>query len=166
MTTAVRHTHAIQAIERLIQETIPDGLGMLGDGCGTTIAAIQKSFKGFIRLADSRFDALLADISKWRQNVCRGETEFSQTDESEFKEALRALIALADLLHQRAETYHRQNIVLHRPSIIGMLHERMREAQKMLDSWQSPEWEVIGMRTVKWDKEQTRHLRARLASRK
>jgi len=166
MTIATRYTHAIRKMESRIQEMIPDGLGMLGDDCGTTVAAVRKHFQGFILDAEKHFQSLTADIAEWRESIQRGDTDFSQADEDEFKDVMAALIAAADLLAERADVYHDQGFMLHRPPVIGVLNSRRREARKILEVWQSPEWEVVGRPTVQWNKEQTRHLRERLASRK
>ena len=47
---------------------------------------------------------------------------------------------------------------------MGELLECKAAAQKLLDAWQSPEWETKGRPIVKWDKEQLSHLWAKLGS--
>jgi len=104
-------------------------------------------------------------IARWQEKVRRGEMEFSQAREALFLETLRAFVSLADTLSDTFDRIHRQEgVFLSKPRSVSVLVGQKTEAQKTLDSWQPPEWEVTGMRTVKWDKEQTRHLMDRLAS--
>src|ERR1700733_7541874 len=134
MTTATRKTtRVIHNIEEIVRQTIPERLGLIGQDCGLAIAAVRESFRGSLRLADSSFQSLRANLDKWRSNVRCGETEFDQNGEDDFKDALRALIVLADLLYERAEAYQRQNIILRKPWVIGALRDKKREAQRILD---------------------------------
>jgi hypothetical protein len=164
VTTTIQHARSILAAEHHARETIPDGIGAWDDECPKRIATVRKDFQAFIRFADNRNESLKADLDEWRSQVVSGDKEFDHDEEAGYKQALSALISFAELLDEKYETYRQRGINLHKSGVIGILLERKKWSEKMLRDWKSPEWEVIGMRAVKWDKEQTRHLMNRLSS--
>jgi hypothetical protein len=165
MTVATQHARQIGQMEELLRESIPDDLGMLGDECPAKITAIRGDFISFIRLAESRSNSLHTDLESWRSQVRCGERDFDLQDEAGYKSALSGLVAYARLLNEKYETYRRKGILLLKPNAFGISIDRIKKAEKTLREWESPEWEVDDMRTVKWDKEQTGHLREKLGSR-
>jgi hypothetical protein len=164
MAAAIQHTRSIYAAEALVRATFDAITPSDTAGCERT-ANLQKEFKLLVRLARRRFESLKADLCKWQQQVRSGDVDFAPEREDDFKGALRAFVALADLLDEKFDNFHRgNNLYLVNPRYINLLGSYKREANKILDSWCPPEWEVTNERTVKWDEEQTRHLRAKLTS--
>lgn len=164
MAPTIQHAHSIHAAECHARATIPDSLGEWDDECAKRIGIIRKDFHAFIRLADNRYHSLKDGIDQWRTQVVSGEREFDHDEETEYKQALSALISFASLLDEKYEAYRQCGILLCNTRVMGLLLGRKQEFEKVLRDWHSPEWEVTNERTVKWDKEQTRHLRARLVS--
>lgn len=165
MTATIQHARSILAAEHHARETIPDDLGAWDDECPKRITTVRKDFYAFIRFADNRYQSLKVDFDQWRSQVVSGEMEFDHEEEAGYKQAMSALISFADLLDEKYEAYRQKGVLLHKTRVMGLLLERKREFEKALRYWQSPEWEVTGTRTVKWDKEQTDYLLGRLGLR-
>jgi len=163
MTGAVRHTKSIFAAEAMAQALFSD-CEIQGDNWPVRIANLQKEFIALLRLTLRKFESLKDDLDCWRQKVSSGELDFDSAPEDDFRAALRAFVSLSGFLGEKFKEFHEKNIYLAKPMRMGLLQTYTKEAQKILDSWQSPEWEVTDMRTVKWGKEQTRYLRTRLGS--
>jgi hypothetical protein len=163
MATAIRHARSIYATEELVRATFDDIIPAVDGGCERAVA-LQKEFQVLLRVTRQRFEALKADLAIWQQRVRSGEVDFTPEREDAFKGALRAWIDLASLMSEKFDLFSKKGLFLAKPRIIGLLQSHKKDAEHVLNSWQSPEWEVTDMRSVKWDKEQTRHLRARLGS--
>jgi hypothetical protein len=163
MAEGIRYARSIYAAEMLVQATFGDFIPASDDCCDRTVS-LQKEFKIHALLASRRFESLRADLCAWRDRVRCGDVEFDPEREDDFKSALRAFIALASLLDSKFDLFHKGGVYLTHPKFIGLLQSQKKEAERILDSWRSPEWEVRGMRNVKWNEEQTRHLLDRLAS--
>ncbi len=164
LTTVIQHARSILAAEHHVRETIPDSIGAWDDECPKRIATVRRDFYAFIRFANNRYHSLKDDLDQWRSQVVSGEREFDHDEEAEYKQALSALISFADLLDEKYEAYRQRGILLYKTRVMDLLLARKREFKKSLRDWEPPEWEVAGVRTVKWDKEQTRQLHAILAS--
>jgi hypothetical protein len=163
MAVAIRHTRSIHATQALVRATFDDIIPAGDGGCERTVA-LQNEFRVLLRLTRWRFEAMKADLANWQQRVRSGEADFTPEREDEFKGALRAWIDLASLMRDKFDLFHKKGLFLDNPRYIGLLQSHKKEAENVLDSWQSPEWEVTGMRSVKWDKQQTRHLWTRLGA--
>jgi hypothetical protein len=165
MAAAIWHTRSIYAAEALVRATF-DAITPAGDGGCERTARIGKEFNLLVRFARRRFELLKDDLGNWRQQVRSGELDFSSEREDDFKGALRAFVALSDLLIEKFDLFHREsNLFLLNPRYINLLNSHKKEAKRFLDCWRSPQEEAeFEPRTVKWDKEQTRQLRAILAS--
>ena len=133
--------------------------------CGVQeVVNLQEEFRTLIRLESRRYESLRADLNDWRSRVTCGEADFDPAREDDFKGALRALIVLEDFLIEKFDAYCAKGLFLAKTRLVGIMHAHRRAAQNILDSWKSPEWETTNERGVKWDAEQTAHLRKRLAS--
>ncbi len=162
MSGATKHTRSIHTAVSLVEETFGDISVVCGGGCERTVS-LQKEFKVHALLASRRFESVMADLREWRDQVRCDEIDFDPEREDDFKAALRAFVALSNLLTEKFDIFHRGGLYLAHPKFIGLLQGHQKEAEKILDAWQSPRMEVE-LRTVKWDKEQTRQLNAILAS--
>ena len=164
MTGATRHSRSIYAAEQLVRATFNDFSPIGDEGC-EWVVSLQKEFRILVNLTRRRFKSLKAALENWRQRVRMGEVDFDPGREDDFRGALNAFASLSDLLGEKFDScFKEKGIYPTKPRLIGLLQEDKKEAQKILDSWRSPEWEVTNERTVRWDKEQTRHLRAKLGS--
>lgn len=129
------------------------------------LASLRKQFVTVVVFARRQFGALKHGLAKWQERVRCGEVDFEQPQEEWFKGELRAFVSLADALDETFDRFHKRGgVFLTKPRPVGELLECKRVAQRLLDTWQRPEWGVTNERTVTWDKEQTRQLRAILAS--
>jgi hypothetical protein len=117
-----------------------------------------------VRLESRRYYALNADLNNWRNQIKRGDLEFDAAWEDEFKGALRSLVSLASLLIEKFDAYSNKGLFLAKTRYVGALELHRQEAQKIVDSWKSPEWETTNEQGVKWDKEQTQFLRSLIGS--
>ncbi|HVK15936.1 MAG TPA: hypothetical protein VM533_03245 [Fimbriiglobus sp.] len=163
MLTTTRHTRSICVADSLARATFTDILPAGDDWVGEVVA-LREEFKTLVRLESRRFEALKADLSNWRERVTCGEVEFDPAREDDFKGALRALISLEDFLLEKVVVYQDKGLSIAQPWLARVIQSHRQEAQNILESWKSPEWETADERTVKWDKEQTRHLRERLGT--
>jgi len=165
-----RHTSPLQATEELVRATFGEEAyaKFAGDdgACPDSLVVLQKQFNAIVYLTRQQFEVLKRRIANWRERVRCGDVEFGQAREAWFMEELRAFSSIADLLNDTFDRFYKQGgVFLSKPRSIIALVNHKNEAQKTLASWQSPEWEVQDMRAVTWNKEQTRYLLNRLASR-
>lgn len=163
MLTATRHTRVILAAESLARATFTEILPA-GDGWVGELVSLRKEFVTLTHVVSRRYDALKVDLNSWRKRVICGEIDFDPAWEDEFKGALRALIALGMLLNEKYDAYRSQGLILESPRRVDLVRSYLREAQKNLDTWESPEWETADERSVQWNKEQTSYLRKRLGT--
>lgn len=163
LTATSRQTRLIRLAESFALEaftcTLPSG-----DGMAEGVAALRKDYLALVRLASSRHRTQRSDINHWRKQVSCGAVDFDAGDEEGFKESIRALIALDDILLQAFDTYAAKGFHLAKPLPVGILRSQRKAAQSMLDSWESPEWETTGRPAAAWNEEQSRHLLSRLGS--
>lgn len=159
MLAATRHTRVISAAEGLARATFTEILPSVGE-----LVSLRKEFGTLMRVAKCRHEALKSGLSHWREQVTRGEVDFEDSWEDEFKGALRALIALQSLLLEKYDAYRSRGIILAKPLPVGLVRSQRADAENTLDAWKSPEWETTDERVVKWDKEQTEYLYRRLAA--
>jgi hypothetical protein len=163
MLTTTRHTRWLNAAESFARATFT-GILPSGDGWTCQVASLQKEFKELLRLEGRGYGTLRTDLNNWRERVTRGDVEFDPAREDDLKEALRALVALEDCLIEKFDDYSAKGLFLAKTRFVGLVQAHRKAIQSILDSWKSPEWETVTKRTVKWDKEQTQHLRERLDS--
>jgi hypothetical protein len=163
MALGIRHARSIYAAETLVRVTFNDVL-LSGEGWREKIVSLQREFAIILRLTTQRFESLKIDLGNWQQQVRCGDVDFASEREDDFKGGLRAFIDLASLLSDKFDAFHKRNLYLVKPRRIGVLDAQRKEAEKILDTWRPPEWEVTNERTVNWDKEQTGYLRAKLDS--
>jgi len=168
MEGASQGTGVFRATEEAARATFSEeaysNLADAGSARPALLVAHQKQFKAIVSLAKWQFDGLKTAIAKWREMVQCGEVDFDDAREAGFMQELRAFSSLADFLSGTFDRFHKEaSVYLSKPRLVGALVSQKKDAQKVLDSWQSPEWEVLDMRTVEYSVEQTRHLRSRLA---
>lgn len=158
---AARHTRLICAAETLARTTFTDILAAGDDWIGEAVN-LRKEFGALIRLEKCRYESLRADLNNWRVQVTCGEIDLDPAREDEFKSALRALIALEDLLIEKFDIYSGKGFLLEKSLLIGVVQAHRRCVQASLDTWKSPEWETTGMPIAEWNEEQSRHLLNRI----
>src|SRR5262249_54050502 len=151
MAGAVRYTRSIFTTETLAQELF-SGAENLGDKWPKKIANLRKEFEALLLFTLRQFESLKGDLDCWRQKGSSGELDFESAQEDDCRWALRAFISLFGLLDGKFKDFYERGIRLAKPRLAGPLQGSAKEAQKIFDSWQSPEWEVVNERVVKWDK--------------
>jgi hypothetical protein len=161
MPGATQHTRSVHAALTLVEETFGN-ITLEGDGGCKRTVSLQKEFRAHVNLASRKIESVKADLVDWRDRVRRGEVEFDAGREDDFKGAFRAFIGLSSFLVDTFDIFHKYGLYLTHPRFITLLEDHKKEVQKIVDSWRSPEWETTDERTVKWDKEQTKYLRAKL----
>lgn len=158
-----RHTRLIGMAETLARATFTDVLPS-GDNWANEVAHLRAEFGMLRKLESGRFKSLKDDLKGWQEQVTAGDIDFDQAKEDDFKGALRALIDLDKFLIEKFDVYNGKGLILSVPRLLAIMQAHQRHAELILDSWKSPAWETFGEREVKWDAEQTSHLRDRLAS--
>jgi hypothetical protein len=163
-----RHASPMQATEELVRANFSDEASASLAGTDgerpDSLVALQKQYKTIVLLARQQFAALKHRLAKWREQVQCGEVEFDQSREDWFRGELQAFTSLVATLDETFNQFQMRGVFLSRPGAVNALVEHKNVAKKMLDTWQSPEWEVRNERTVKWNKEQTEYLLAKLGS--
>jgi hypothetical protein len=160
---ATRHARVIGMAETMARATFTDILPS-GDNWTDEVANLRDEFATLRKIESTRFESLRADIRIWQERVTAGEIDFDQAKEDDFKGALRALVDLEKFLIERFDVYNKKGLILTVPRLVAIMQAHQQHAESILDAWKSPEWETTDERVVKWDKEQTSHLRKRLAS--
>jgi len=168
MQGASRYTSQLRATEELARaifgEAAYPSLAEDADARTDSLVTLRQKFQAILRIARGQLEEITRAIAKWREKVQCGEVDFEHARETSFLDGLRAFIATAEILDRASNRLHQQTgVYLAKPRSVGALVSQQKDAQKVLDSWQSPEWEVLDMRTVEYSVEQTRDLRARLA---
>jgi hypothetical protein len=163
MAAASRHAQLICDAESLARATF-DSITLAGDGSCEWAVNLQKQFRTLARLARQQFESLKVRLVNWQGQVSCGDVEFTPEREDDFKAALIASASFLSFLIEKFDNHRRGGLLLVKSRRVGLLESHRKEAQKILDSWKSPEWETTDTRTVKWDKDQTRHLREKLGS--
>jgi len=164
MKAASPHARLIYAAESLARDTF-NSLNLSHDGSCKKTISLQKEFGAFARLALQRFRTLKSDLANWQDQVCCGNVDFASEQEDNFKAALHACVSLMSFLIEKFDHHQQCGLFLTKPRPITLMKSEMKEAEKILHSWQAPEWETTNDRTVKWDKDQSRYLREKLGSR-
>jgi hypothetical protein len=157
MSEKTRHARSILFADTLTHATFDDIIPT-GEGWCERTVILQKEFRTLVRLASRRFASLRADLLKWRQDVRCGDVDFNPEREDDFKGALRTFAGLAAFLIERFDHFREHGLYLVKPRFVILLSEQQQDADRILNSWQSPEWETTGKRPVKWDEEQSKYL--------
>ncbi len=163
MLAATRHTRLICAAETLARETFTEILPF-GENWVNRVVTLRNEFQALVRLVSCRYRTLKIDLKNWQDRVRAGDIEFDQAREDDFKGALRILVELSSFLLERHDFCQEGGLILARPSVIRIAVSYRGEAERILTSWKSPEWETTNERVIKLDKEQTRRLREKLGS--
>src|SRR5262245_57907553 len=120
MLAVTRHTRLICAAESIARSTFTD-IFPSGDDWTNQVVNLQKEFQALIRLEKCRYEALRADLNNWRERVSCGDVEFDPAREDDFKGALRALIALEDLLIEKFDAYRVKGLLLAKSRHVGLV---------------------------------------------
>lgn len=162
MATAIRKAGIICAAETLARDTFCSLDASDAGSCDKTIS-LQKAYRTFTRLATQQFESLNSELNNWRKRVGSGDVDFTSEREDTFKAALHASVSFLTFLIEKFDSHHRDGLFLMNPKRVGLMESHKKEALKILNLWQSPEWETDGA-PVHWNKNQTRYLRDRLGS--
>jgi hypothetical protein len=171
MAATRRHASPLRVTEDLVRASFSEeayaNLAAADGERPDSLVVLQRQYRPIVVLAREQFEALKGRLTKWREQVQCGEVDFDQSREDCFRGELQAFTSLVDALDETFNRFHQaRGVFLTNPRAVNVLVELKNVAKRMLDTWRSPEWEVRDERTVKWDKEQTEHLLAKLGSRK
>ncbi|MBL8797984.1 MAG: hypothetical protein JNM56_29065 [Planctomycetia bacterium] len=160
---ANRQEKLICRAESLARDTF-EILTLTGDGSPEWTATLQKQFRTFTILAMQQFESLKGRLTNWQNQVRCGEVEFTPEREDDFKAALDASVSFLSFLIDKFDSHRQGGLFLVKSRRVGLMDSHRKEAQKILTSWRSPEWETRHERSVEWNEEQTAYLRKRLGS--
>lgn len=164
MATASRNARLIYTAESLARDTF-EKITVSGNGAVEIMISLQKEFMAFSNLAIRQFQSLKATLDVWREQVQCGEVEFSSEREEEFKAAIHASMSFLSFLTETFNEHCQDGHFLMNPKRgVGLMETYKKQAERIMSQWQSPEWETDNERTVKWDNEQSSHLREKLSS--
>lgn len=163
MFAAARHTQVIHDSETLARRTFSE-LFPCGSDWIDGLVTLRKEYLNLVRVEKQRFKSLRMELNEWRKQVKCGTIDFDSSQEEEFKEALRALIALEIVLIEGFDNYRQKELIIAGPRVIGLVESHRQSVQMILDAWKSPEWQTSDERSVQWNKEQTRYIRGILDS--